>query len=247
MNKKPSLFSRPIIGHPLNNGLIADWPMNEGGGNSIQDGSGNGRNMSVSGAVWVAGKDNKCLFFDGSNDIARVGTMPFKNNITDLTMSIWLRQYADSTINQNVFISISGVNSYKQCIRIRNGGATYPWTISYDEINNAGTTKTYYPIGSGYNLADTLWHHVVVSRNKAADLLRFYVDGMLIGTGTGLVDMTDSDIYNASVGAFGYSSSSASNYVKADLDMPLIYNRALTASEILELYINNISRYEEEM
>lgn len=241
---KPILGQQLIVGHPLNQLLIGDWPMNEGGGNRIQDGI-SSRNMAISGAVWVAGKENSCLFFDGSNDIARTGNMPFKNNLTNITMSIWLRHYADSIKKQNSFISIAGFNSYKQCMRIMNGGPTYPWSLNYIETNNAGTTKRSYPIGSGYNLADTLWHHVVISRNKAADLLSFYVDGNMVGTDTGLVDMTDSDIYNASVGAFGYSSSSASGYVKADLDMPLIFNQALSSSDILELYINNISRYEE--
>jgi len=50
--------------------LVGHWKLDEGGGTTAQDSSGNGNNGTLQGApVWVAGVLGRALQFNGSNSV----------------------------------------------------------------------------------------------------------------------------------------------------------------------------------
>ena len=67
--QKPLLGTSLDWNHPLSEGLIGCWVMNEGAGNKIYDLSGSGIHGVITGGIWVGQGIN----FNGSSDFISAG------------------------------------------------------------------------------------------------------------------------------------------------------------------------------
>ena len=89
---KPPLGAQLNFGHPLAQGLVGCWLMNEGCGPIVYDLSGNGNhgtceNMTgTATSGWVPGKFGHALAFDGTNDIVDCGTGSTINSLSEITI-----------------------------------------------------------------------------------------------------------------------------------------------------------------
>jgi len=94
------LFASPeanaaTIGRPMHNaGLVGYWPMDEGGGLTAFDRSGNGRNGTLNNmdasTDWVSGQHGGALDFDDSDDDIIIGTGDNYDCDTGCTFSAWV-------------------------------------------------------------------------------------------------------------------------------------------------------------
>ena len=76
----------------LSDGLVAHWPLDEGGDGTARDASGNGNDGTLNGPTWDSGKFGGALSFDGSNDFVDCGnssTLDFGTG--DFTVSAWIK------------------------------------------------------------------------------------------------------------------------------------------------------------
>lgn len=97
MISKSMLGNMLDFSHPLNRGLVAYYPMNEGNGDKIQDLSMNGNhgtltNMDfppIQNSGWTPGRKGVGLAFDGSNDYV---TTPIMNGFANgITLGVWVK------------------------------------------------------------------------------------------------------------------------------------------------------------
>jgi hypothetical protein len=222
------LFNTPINwGHPLAQGLVASYLMNEGMGDLVHDsyGMNDGRTSGMAPmsptSGWVPGPHGAALAFDGSNDTVTIPDfLEVGNNGTELTALVWCK-----------------------CITPQNG----TWALLH--IGGAGNRAwgIYFPGGDGfgvrlytdgaaiakdYTKAGThpagLWRFTGMVFN--AGLLSLYLDGAVI-TPSKNTDNACPSIYN-STAALAIGSSTANIMVSS----VSIYNRALSAEEIAYLY-----------
>jgi hypothetical protein len=190
--------------HP---GLIGWWRFDEGTGTVAGDSSGNGNNGAFNGPVtWVLGKYGNASSFGGSTyvEIDNVN-LPFAQNYS---VSVWVNPsaYADMFL----FGRINDVNWY---VLFGSGGAINDWASGGGLDWNPNV-----PYVTGQ------WQHFVFVYNGTYKLV--YRNGVLAAS-TAQASAAGSGLYVGRYG--GYTSYEFQGVV----DEVQIYNRALSASEIL--------------
>ena len=231
---KPVLGSQIQLGHPLARGLVGCWLMNEGSGAKVLDLSGNGNTGSlVADTHFVPGKFGSALDFDGTGDYVDCGN---KSSLkfgatTNFTIEAWVKS---SSANGTVVGCVDGGSTLGYIVRFLNG-RIYIW-LDDDVANPYGYLGT-------ATFDDGIWHHLVVT---------FYRDGLAIGYKDGI------QIGTLNISAVGNIDHAVSTKIGAyaiapyvlftgQIDHVTIYNRALSAQEVRQLYIDPFCMFEEEV
>lgn len=213
----------------VTNGLVFWAPMNQGTGSAVRDVSGYGANGTSTGATWyqVAGK--RGMSFDGIDDYV---TMPYSTgtNIegsSSVSLSVWVWPITqDGGTNYILYKRRFVSSSDRGGFFLQNSAATPDFSLSN---NNNVTTVT-----SPSTIGTQTWSHVCGVYNIATGgSVLLYVNGTQVASGT-----LTSGIGTHSTTAITISSSSTASDINAVLDDIRIYNRALSSSEVLQLYTN---------
>lgn len=215
----------------LTDGLIAYYPFS---GNA-NDASGSGHNGTVYGASLTAdrfGNLNSAYSFDGVDDYVRIPDDPQLDGMDSLTLSVWVK-LNDS--NQEMEV----LNKY-----FHSG---YPLDGSYNiGIDGWGplavfqyNTKDAYVIKiSDEPLPIEPWHHIVGVYTGTEGIL--YIDGSKAALSRDDPDSygpVNRTINNDLLIGCGEQSGGLVKFFSGKVDDIRIYNRALTDSEIYDLYV----------
>ena len=207
----------------INDGLAGYWYMPEGSGNKVFDLSENGKHgILYDDLNWQPGKSGSCIYFPGGSD-ARLVTPPVYTEY--VTFSIWIRLATATFIGQNQAIWNDNVP-----------GVDLGWQIF--GLDGTGSIRVRIDTAGGFTILDTdafivanKWHHYVCTFDGTT--IKIYIDGVFHKQGAhsnpGVIKNTGNDRY------FGTYSNLTSELI-AWLDMPIIYDRVFTASEVAKLY-----------
>lgn len=224
----------PIAAHaaglirPSNNiGLIAYWKFNELNGGAALDSSGNGRTGTLSGSslpTWTtSGKFGNGLSFGGSTSYVSASN-PFTSN-ADFTISVWVKPSAINT------------GSYQGFIGRQSGGGSWTYrapsmwvapsdgALHYDSYS-AGGVRYANLISNMFTSADE-W--VLVTWVKSGTSYNIYRNGVIFSAN----QSAPATFY---IGGTDYDIGRVDNYFGGTLDDVRIYSRALSASEVMDLY-----------
>jgi len=227
---KPPPSARLIRGNRLAQGLIGYWLMNEGAGDKVFDLSGNGNiGTFVNGPIWAAGKFGSAVSFSGTND-QRI-SVPFTRGTSPLiseTLVVWVKPIGVNTANDNQ--GILTIAQYDKSANARLSFATDGVTPSvYSTLSVASASF----VGSALSLG--VWYQIVGvfdATSATTMIASLYVNGVFVGSDTGSGDY----FYAADSILFGISKGYYDRVLKGYIDHGLVYNRALSASEIAQLY-----------
>jgi len=196
-------------------GLVAWYPFC---GNA-NDYSGNGYNLTDSGAILTTdrfGSANCAYYFNGiDNELYLNSILPLPSS--DFTMSFWLvaDTIQDAEVVYNGNTNIDGVGI------IYDNGAFLPgYNVTMLEEYICDCITVYEPLRQ--------WHHVVL--RCSAGSFNLIIDTVLVGTIT--------SPFNPPTGKFavGMDYSNGTNPFSGKIDDIAIYSRALSDSEIRQLY-----------
>jgi hypothetical protein len=219
----------------------ADRNSYPGSGTSWRDVSGNGNNGTLTNGPTFNSANQGSIVFDGTDDYVNCGSGSSVNITgTQLTLNAWVYRTA---LNSNV-------SNYR---RIIEKAAAYP-ALQYSLV----TTPTGFSSGEGRLLLDmyidssiptgaigstqlqlNTWYCVAATYDGS--FRRLYVNGILDGqlATTGNITPTVSNL-----GIGDYLLESGTTYAwNGRISNTMIYNRALTASEILQNYNAQKSRF----
>lgn len=216
---KPPLNSSLDRNNPLANGLVAYWPFLENSGGLTYDLSGSGKTGTITGATWVPGKFGSCLSFNGSGYVNYGAATSLE--LTTMTLSAWIK--TNFTGNYQVIINkqVSSTNrNYWFAIH-----STTNVLLFYFYVGE--TNKT---INGSTVVADGNWHHVVAVYDGSLRYL--YVDGKSDATPTSPGGNPNVGTSNVYIGA----EAGITRFFNGLLDNVMIFNRALSAAEIAQLY-----------
>lgn len=222
--KSGSSFSREVQGEIFStvqqdSVVLADvvgiWHFDEGSGATAFDVSGNGNNGAlVNAPVWVAGKKGNALSFDGTDDSVNI-TGPISLGDT-WTVSVWFKTtsggqdplVSNRGIGGNVYFGISGGKAF-----LYQNGCSPP------------------AINGNIPINDDQWHLYAFVRSSIDTTGKMYVDGILDKTG-------EQASCASQIGdSFAIAKDRDNNeYFPGSIDEVKVYNRALTANEILSEY-----------
>jgi hypothetical protein len=209
--------------------LIADLKFDEGTGTTAADASGHGNKGTLTnGATWTTGRSGQAAAVDGVNDYVRMAHAASLDAFP-LTAAVWFKTTATTGVRGLLNKYVSG--SYNGYQIFLNGGKLCAWylrnTSNYVYDGGGCTLST-----AGYN--DGLWHQAVFVVDASGG--RLYVDGVQKGsrawTGTPAAPTTTQEIR---LGHYPGAPGSTA-YLPGAVDALRIYNRALSATEVLQVY-----------
>jgi prepilin-type N-terminal cleavage/methylation domain-containing protein len=205
-------------------GPIAEWLFDEASGASANDTSGYNNNGTLTnGPTWTAGYSNSALNLDSTNDFVSVADNSLLNITGDMTISVWVKPtIIDSTVR----------------LILGKGNAAATTSRQYSlRLNASNQWQAFFYIGSNiYTAVDTVtvpsisrWDHITVVRDSATSSIRFYTNGIQMGSASSVSGSlnTTSNIF-----AVGREGSTASNYFGGQVDNVRIYNYARTPGQV---------------
>lgn len=217
----------------LSSGLAAYYPFD---GNA-NDASGNGNNGTVTGnASLTTGIYGQGYAFDGLSSRINVGSNPSLDNLSSVTYSAWINIQGYSKNGHGFLVDKNYIN-----LSWHHGGGGYhndviSGAVSYSDTNSMATSQNL------YSKINNTWTHVVMTFDAISKNVSLYINGVeatyqvkTTGVGTKINDAV-------SVQYIGDSSYGTRTF-NGSIDEVRIYNRALTATEVLELYNIDIIVY----
>jgi hypothetical protein len=221
----------------LTQGLVGYWPFC---GNANDD-SGNGNNGTVNGATLTTdrfGNSNSAYSFNGLNNLIRIPHQNALNLIGDYSISVWYKGNYQNIFNDNwVFIAKRDDNG--TCC---SPNVPYDVFIPFNSTNYAVPAMAYangsYSFSGPPNTSSISldqWQNLLIT--NTSDLLKFYINGELIfseNISSTLRAPNTADLLIGSV-----NRELGAEWMNGKLDDIGIWNRALTQSEVTQLYNQN--------
>jgi hypothetical protein len=231
------MFTGPNI---VRNGLVlhldaANTKSYASGSTTWFDKSGNGNNGTLTNGPTFSSLNGGSIVFDGSNDYVTRGSS--LNTGQNITVSCWMKAPILGSTRRGLV-----ANSY-------NYGSGNGWFLS----TGSGTNTFFFSIGSdnAYRVAaNTLlninqWYYLSATCINGGSLIELFINGIVIPSyGVSLLT-TNTVTYNHNQLNIGYRNIGATlDPFTGNIASVQIYNRALTAQEILQNYNATKSRFD---
>lgn len=217
--------------NPLLVGLVGWWRLDDGVSGTTPttaaDSSGNGNIGNLfNGPTWGPGKIGNALSFVASNlEYVNVGNPTVLRLGNVGSFAFWLKVPSNAT---NVYLSKNDAETD------RNGYAAY--SVGGGDTMRVEICNATASIICGSNnvaIYDNTWHHIAAT--WLGNNLRLYVDAAEDPNSPSFTGglVPTSSVWNLN---FGRDTGSANYYVDGSMDDIRIYNRALSASDVVSLY-----------
>lgn len=215
------------------NDLVSHWKFDEGSGTTAYDSAGS-NDGTVYGATWTTGHIEGALSFDGADDYVDVGD-PIDESLdfgaaNSFSISAWIKSNKD----------YSPIVHKRRCTGpggVHYEGYDFTWSSEKLYFAIEDTSSGYTQIFGNTIVSDDQWHHVAAVRDTAEDKLYLYADGS--PDATPLTDNTTATLATSTSFHIGHRDLTAPPgyvYYEGTMDDVRIYNIALSAEEIWQLY-----------
>jgi hypothetical protein len=225
--QKPPLGALPLSGHPLSQGLVGAWLMNEGAGSKVYDLSGYGNTGTFQGTApsWKAGQYGSVVSLPGTDEYINV---PNSSSLditgSQITLSLHFKpKFTDAIAYEQLLIDKTTGNNQAFRLMWLDSITSFRFRL----FTTSGTVNCDV-LFTGWDADET--YHLAATYDGTT--MSVYWDGVLKQTAaqTGTITSSSDPV------VLGWNSNGVT-YVIADYETASIYNRALTASEIAQLYL----------
>ncbi len=220
-----SLYAPVIPAQIPTNGLVAYYPFS-GNANDSSGNSHHGTPTNVTSSSDRFDNPNSSYFFMGSASYVRVDhdTVFNLNGSNALTISCWVKASMPVPSGGGIWCKATPSGPSNYCIVSNTAnGDIFQLQINHYSINGSYSTP-FYAGSTG------VWHHIVVIYDSL--VYKIYRDNLFVVQGA----FNTIPVVNTSPLYFGDDSDGNHEYFKGNLDDIRIYNRAISESEIQELY-----------
>ncbi|TSC93171.1 MAG: LamG domain protein jellyroll fold domain protein [Candidatus Berkelbacteria bacterium Licking1014_7] len=216
----------------LNKGLVGQWDLSKESMKSATvfgDRTPYGNNGTSANTPTLTtdqkGQANKALSFNGTSDYVGTGTKVL-SSFTAITVSAWVK--FNTTANYDGWVNQWGSGVYNGYAHRISDSAPYKqyFEVSINDENHAIGATT---------LSTGTWYHLVGTWTSG-DNVRVYLNGTLDGTSATVKTGTITPNKNFGIGFLQWSGANPANYHNGSINDVRIYNRALTQTEITQLY-----------
>jgi len=211
-------------------GLVGAWPLQQAGGSTAFDVSGHGRHGTLTnmdpGTDWVVTEKGRALDFGTYSDYRYVTMGDVLNLSGTLSASMWFCP-GGLEWDKGFFCRTSSSSPYVQYGFKCNGGVFY-WYVLYDSVNRSITFSPQPTVG--------IWQHVAAYSTPGDQ--RCYLNGVQAGHRTFPAVEPAAGFY-LDIGRYRYGT----NYAAAEIALCALWSRALSPSEIQELYEDPWAKY----
>ncbi len=241
----------------LSEGMVGHWPFKEnpGEGKQIVDIS-NYNNDGIldsdfdNANVRIKGKANQALDFSTSSNNSYMASIPNQDQIylnkSSFSISFWMNAAAGllpTSTTSSVYLFCKG--SFTKNTSTGATGKRYNLEFKSSElrfaIDDDITKKELKATGSKFFTGN--WEHVVLMRDVTAHKLRIYLNGVLESEldETGVTEIAEAtDLIIGNIGQLELEAGTAPAPYKGKLDELKIFNYALSANEIANIFTNTV-------
>jgi len=220
-DKGNSSASQPQGTGRLDSGLAGYWKLDENTGTSASDASTNGNTGTLTnGPTWTTGQIGSAVDFDGVDDYVTAAGSTSSANITGpLTVSAWIKPGTNSG-NQYIVGKWNGATLLNYLLRVNTSGTTVTFFVGDGNVDN----------GASGTVSVGAWSHVVGLWDGVDT--KIYINGVFVAKAATPLppDASGTSLF------FGQGSGSGGGPYNGDLDEVRVYNRALSADEVGQLY-----------
>ena len=228
----------PIGGAPVTNSLIGHWALDETTGASAPDTSGSGFTGTLENMEnedWESGVDSNALLFDGNNERVVIPSNASFDIATGGSFSQfnWFKKTSDCGAN-------SGGDNEVMVTRWGSNFTNRTWWFGCDvdtdelEINFYGSSTSISV--NGPVIDDGLWHYGGWVYDGSAGEVRLYLDGELVNRQAYTLDANMNVANPVCIGGYDSTCSDSRFFFDGLIDDVRIYNRALSTTEVNQLY-----------
>lgn len=207
---------------------VANTRSYPGSGTVWNDLSRSGNNGVLTNGPTFNGNNGGSIVFDGVNDYVNCGNNPSLQITGELTQCAWFK--SSNTAQQGI---IYKDNQTYRCYKLQttSTGKGFPIFFSSNIAYNTFEGNTVITNGD--------WQNLVATYTPSTSV-KIYVNGILDATYTsGIPPFLDNDPVNLELGRKG----DGTFYLNGNIAQTLIYNRALSSSEVLQNYNATKTRF----
>ena len=200
------------------------------GNTTWRDVSGNANNGTLTNGPTFSNVNGGVIVLDGTDDYVSL-TSTDSLRPSNVTLSVWFNRN-NSTIVGNETIAESRKSSWVS-YAIHITSTSLDWFIGYLDTPPYSTS-----VGASGNYVDGNWHNVVGTYDKQN--LKIYVDGVLKTTSN---SFTSDILYSGDLLFIIGFHAESTTYFEGKISTTSLYNRALTATEVLQNYETTKTRF----
>ena len=218
----------------LDAGFLPSYPQS---GTTWYDLGGNGYNGTLTNGPTFNSSDGGSIVFDGTDDYAITSNTnyDFSTN-ANFTYCAWIYPSFSSTSNTGrAVIDFTGAGPGFLRSYLRWEGFSSNLGFYFDIASGGGSA---WNTGVIPKFSANTWHHLCFVHNSS-NVGTFYFDGVAVSTVNGVAN--SATVTNNKI-TIGYGAVN-SYYWAGDISNVLIYNKALSSSEVLQNYLAQIPRY----
>jgi hypothetical protein len=221
-------FISNVTAAPVIDGLISHYNFETNADD--QEGSNDGQLLNGASIVADLERGN-VLSLDGTNDYVNFGNVLTLRSTQEATFTMWFK--VDSFSNSNPLITRQSENFYRQdyAISIQDDS-----TISYAyDDTSVGPFSTDWTVNQ---MQTDTWYHLSFILHSD-NTVTAYLNGVLLGSKTGRHNDYSSRVFNIGRG-YDRGDYGPFTYFDGSIDEVMIFNRALTEQEIMNLYTSEL-------
>jgi len=201
--------------------LVSYYKLDETIGSTATDSKGTNTGTITGATINQTGKLNRAYDFNSVTNKIVINDSASLKQTANVAISFWLYMYALGS-DAVIFSKGTGADASINGLRIATSNKTM-------YLTDAGTNRLTYD----YTSKIGGWHFIVIDSNATGSY--FYVDGALVTSGTSFGTFFN-NAGNLQIGDPAYTMYSHADSFNGRLDEFSIWNRALTQTEILNLY-----------
>jgi len=223
----PLLAWSPHTYADLNDGLIAYYPFN----GDWDDHSGHpAANLTNYGATLVSGIVGQAANLDGSTYLAAEDSALFHFGTNDLTIAVWIKAPLGSGVRTFIGKEQTWGDAPSFQFRLLESGVVEFFVVDNGHL----VPNTRLTVRSPGRLDDNQFHHLVGVRTAVGYAL--YIDGQLAATVSEPAHNSDNPVRLLIGGQYETAPGSATDLFTGLIDEVRLYNRALSAVEVGQLW-----------
>lgn len=203
--------------------LSSSYP---GSGTSCYDLSPNQYTATLVNGVTYSTARAPSFGFNGATNYRYINTGQYLSSET-FTLSSWFKSSVTTTYQMLFSKETTAGTPWNYRLFLNQSSGSIQADIAITNVN-------YNSLGGSTNLCDGVWHNAVFVRSVALDTLYLYVDGVSVGSITDTTTGTMSNNQNCWIGLSAYTGASATGSypMNGQIGQSLIYNIALTATQV---------------
>lgn len=197
---------------------VAHWTMDDAAGLIATDDEGGHDGALLNGPVWISGRVDGALEFDGVDDYVEVPHSEALSIAGKITLCAWIRKSSNSGWDVVLSKGTTG-NNHSYAIQAFNSQIAFSY--------NDGTNRDHFV---SFIMLRNTWYHVAATFDETTDSVKFYINGTLrqsfTSTGT-LKANTEPLRIGRCVDAY---------YWHGMIDDVRVYDRVLTGEQIANIH-----------